>query len=220
MDLVGSGAGQSEVEDLGAAGALVQPDVGRLDVAVDQALFMSCSQPPGDLAADAQNLRHTQLAALIEPLVQGRAFQKLHGQEGNVAVLAYLATGVLLGPDGIGVVSEPERILAAAEIGVVMLLFVIGLELSPARLRAMRRPVFGTGGAQVAVSALLLAGALLAYGLHWKGALVAGIGLALCKRFCEMMGGGISLESEPGRGSTFTIRLPAVGVAAESHTIA
>ena len=98
---------------------------------------------------------------------------------GLVAVLAYLATGVALGPDGLGLVSDPERILGAAEIGVVMLLFVIGLELSPARLSLMKRPVFGAGSAQVFISALLLGAALLAYGLHWKGALVAGLGLAL-----------------------------------------
>ncbi|MCR6687749.1 monovalent cation:proton antiporter-2 (CPA2) family protein [Pseudoxanthomonas sp.] len=98
---------------------------------------------------------------------------------GLVAVLAYLATGVLLGPDGLGVVRDPERILGASEIGVVMLLFVIGLELSPARLALMRRPVFGAGSAQVFASALVLGGALYAYGLHWKGALVAGLGLAL-----------------------------------------
>ncbi|KAF1685725.1 glutathione-regulated potassium-efflux system protein KefB [Pseudoxanthomonas broegbernensis] len=98
---------------------------------------------------------------------------------GLVAVMAYLATGVALGPDGMGVVRDPDRILSASEIGVVMLLFVIGLELSPARLALMRRPVFGAGGAQVTASALLLGGALLLYGMHWKSALVAGLGLAL-----------------------------------------
>ena len=68
---------------------------------------------------------------------------------GLVAVLAYLATGVLLGPHGVGAVSDPERILGASELGVIMLLFVIGLEVSPARLGLLRRPVFGAGGAQV-----------------------------------------------------------------------
>ena len=115
------------------------------------------------------------LVLLLAAIVAVPLFRRF----GMVAVLAYLATGVLLGPDGIGVVSDPDRILGAAEIGVVMLLFVIGLELSPARLALMRRPVFGAGGAQVFVSALLLAGALLLYGIHWKGALVAGLGLAL-----------------------------------------
>src|SRR5690606_24635731 len=55
----------------------------------------------------------------------------------------------------------------------------IGLEVSPARLGLLRRPVFGAGGAQVFISALLLGAGLLFYGLHWKGALVAGLGLAL-----------------------------------------
>ncbi|MBD9370631.1 monovalent cation:proton antiporter-2 (CPA2) family protein [Xanthomonas sp. XNM01] len=115
------------------------------------------------------------LVLLIAAIIAVPLFRRL----GLVAVLAYLATGVLLGPDGIGVVKDPDRILGASEIGVVMLLFVIGLEVSPARLMLMRRPVFGAGGAQVLVSALLLGGALLAFGLHWKGALVAGLGLAL-----------------------------------------
>jgi glutathione-regulated potassium-efflux system protein KefB len=115
------------------------------------------------------------LVLLVAAIIAVPLFRRL----GLVAVLAYLATGVLLGPDGIGVVHEPERILAASEIGVVMLLFVIGLELSPARLVLMRRPVFGAGSSQVLLSAMLLGGALLAYGVQWKGALVAGLALSL-----------------------------------------
>ncbi|WP_210237601.1 cation:proton antiporter, partial [Mesorhizobium sp. M8A.F.Ca.ET.142.01.1.1] len=67
----------------------------------------------------------------------------------------------VLGPDGLGFVQDADRILGAAEIGVVMLLFVIGLELSPARLKVMRRSVFGAGAAQVALSGLVLGGLLL-----------------------------------------------------------
>src|SRR5688572_22966595 len=73
------------------------------------------------------------------------------------AVLGYLVAGVVIGPDGLRVVQDAESVLAASEFGVVMLLFVIGLELSPARLWVMRRQVFGIGGLQVAISALLLA---------------------------------------------------------------
>src|SRR3546814_7479655 len=98
---------------------------------------------------------------------------------GLCAVLAYLAAGVVLGPYGFGLVRDTDRILDAAEIGVVMLLFVIGLELSPARLRVMRRPVFVSGGLQVLLSALALAAIAYAAHLHWKSALVVGLGLAL-----------------------------------------
>ncbi|WP_051414283.1 monovalent cation:proton antiporter-2 (CPA2) family protein [Pseudoxanthomonas suwonensis] len=120
---------------------------------------------------------------------------------GLVAVLAYLGTGVLLGPDGIGVVRDPAHILGASELGVVMMLFVIGLEVSPARLALMRKPVFGAGGAQVFVSALLIGGALLFYGLSWKGALVAGLGLALSSTAVglQLLAERKELASEHGR---------------------
>ncbi len=94
------------------------------------------------------------------------------------AVLGYLAAGVVLGPNGLRVVGDAEPVLAASEIGVVMLLFVIGLELSPARLKVMRKPVFGVGGLQVALSALALGAFALLQGLQWQAALVVGLGLA------------------------------------------
>ncbi len=95
------------------------------------------------------------------------------------AVLAYLVTGAVLGPYGVGVVRDADGILNAAEIGVVMMLFVIGLELSPARLRVMRKPVFGAGGLQVLLSALALGGIALLADMSWKTALIVGLGLAL-----------------------------------------
>ncbi|MCF5921948.1 monovalent cation:proton antiporter-2 (CPA2) family protein, partial [Xanthomonas perforans] len=95
------------------------------------------------------------------------------------AVLAYLVAGVVLGPDGVGVVQDAERISGAAEIGVVMLLFVIGLELSPARLKVMRHSVFGAGATQVLVTAVILGGLLMAAQLGWKSALIVGVALAL-----------------------------------------
>ena len=95
------------------------------------------------------------------------------------AVLGYLAAGVVLGPFGIRVIGDAAPVLAASEIGVVMLLFVIGLGLSVSRLRVMRKPVFQVGGLQVGVSGLVLAALVLTIGLDWKAALVVGFGLAL-----------------------------------------
>jgi glutathione-regulated potassium-efflux system protein KefB len=115
------------------------------------------------------------LVFLLAAVIAVPVFRKL----GLGAVLAYLAAGVVLGPDGFGLVRDNARILNAAEIGVVMLLFVIGLELSPARLRVMRRSVFVSGGLQVLLTALVLGGIVLMAHLHWKTALVVGLGLAL-----------------------------------------
>ena len=96
------------------------------------------------------------------------------------AVLGYLAAGVVLGPDVIGFIREPETALTISEFGVVLLLFIIGLELSPSRLWVMRRQVFGVGGLQVGVSALALGLPLsLLLGLGWKATLVVALGLAL-----------------------------------------
>ena len=115
------------------------------------------------------------LVLLLAAVIAVPVFKKL----GLGAVLGYLAAGVVLGPDGLGFVQDADRILGAAEIGVVMLLFVIGLELSPARLKVMRRSVFGAGALQVALSALVLGSLLLLDHFQWKSALIVGIALAL-----------------------------------------
>ncbi len=95
------------------------------------------------------------------------------------SVLGYLAAGAVLGPAGLGIVRDVDNILHFAELGVVLLLFIIGLELQPSRLWTMRRPVFGLGGAQVAVSALPIALAGWLAGLSPQAALVVGLALAL-----------------------------------------
>jgi Kef-type K+ transport system membrane component KefB len=98
---------------------------------------------------------------------------------GMGAVLGYLAAGVLIGPWLLGFVSDVKNILHFSELGVVLLLFVIGLELQPSRLWALRRPVFGLGSAQVIVTGLVLAAAGLALGLSVTAALVVGVVLSL-----------------------------------------
>ncbi|MGZ5126925.1 MAG: monovalent cation:proton antiporter-2 (CPA2) family protein, partial [Burkholderiales bacterium] len=94
-------------------------------------------------------------------------------------VLGYLAAGMLLGPWGLNVVPDAENTLSFAEFGIALLLFLVGLELEPARLWSMRRLVFGLGGAQVGVTALVLGVLAFWLGLTWQAALVAGFGLAM-----------------------------------------
>jgi glutathione-regulated potassium-efflux system ancillary protein KefC len=98
---------------------------------------------------------------------------------GMGTVLGYLAAGILIGPYGLKLIGNVEDALHFAEFGVVLLLFLIGLELEPDRLWALRRPIFGWGGAQVAAVAAALFGAALLLGVGWKLALIAGLGLSL-----------------------------------------
>ena len=95
------------------------------------------------------------------------------------AVLAYLVAGVVIGPFGLQVVKDPSSTLALSELGVIMLLFIIGRELSPARLCLLRRPVFLIGGLQVLLSAFAIGAALMFFGWSWKTNLIIGLGLAL-----------------------------------------
>jgi glutathione-regulated potassium-efflux system protein KefB len=95
------------------------------------------------------------------------------------SVIGYLAAGIAIGPFGLRLFTEPETILGVAELGVVMLLFVIGLELKPSRLWALRRDIFGLGVAQVVLCTALLAAAAAIAGLEPRTALVAAMGLAL-----------------------------------------
>ncbi len=103
----------------------------------------------------------------------------LFARLGLGAVLGYLVAGVVIGPWVLGLIDDSGDILHFAEFGVVLLLFLIGLELNPTRLWAMRRTIFGLGGAQVALSSLLLYLALAAFGLEWRWAVVGALGLSL-----------------------------------------
>jgi len=94
-------------------------------------------------------------------------------------VLGYLLAGILIGPYGFKLISGVEDAYHFAEFGVVLLLFLIGLELDPDRLWALRRPIFGWGGAQVAGVTLILFAAAVAFGIEWKVALIAGLGLSM-----------------------------------------
>ena len=95
------------------------------------------------------------------------------------SVLGYLAAGAAIGPWGLRLVSDVESILHFGEFGVVLLLFLIGLELQPSRLWTMRRPVFGLGGSQVVLTTSLLAAFAYGFGLPWQGALSIGLALSL-----------------------------------------
>ena len=95
------------------------------------------------------------------------------------SIIGYLAAGIAIGPWGLGLVSNVEDILHFAEFGVVLMLFLVGLELEPRRLWSLRRPIFGWGSAQVLGCALLLTLVALGMGVAWRVALVAALGLAL-----------------------------------------
>ena len=95
------------------------------------------------------------------------------------SIIGYLGAGIVIGPWGLAFVTDAQTILTVAEFGVVLMLFLVGLELEPARLWAMRRPIFGWGSLQMLASALLMTGVGIALGVPWPVALAAALGLAM-----------------------------------------
>lgn len=95
------------------------------------------------------------------------------------AVLGYLLAGIAIGPWGLGFISDVDEILHFSELGVVFLMFIIGLELNPAKLWQLRRSIFGIGAGQVLFSALVLGGLLMLAQFSWQAAIIGGIGLAM-----------------------------------------
>lgn len=95
------------------------------------------------------------------------------------AVLGYLLAGIAIGPWGLGFISDVDEILHFSELGVVFLMFIIGLELNPSKLWQLRRSIFGVGAAQVIFSAAILGGLLYLTDFSWQAALIGGIGLAM-----------------------------------------
>jgi monovalent cation:proton antiporter-2 (CPA2) family protein len=109
-------------------------------------------------------------AVLLLPL-----FQRL----GLGSILGYLVAGIAIGPLGFGLIPEAEQVLHFAELGVVMMLFVVGLELAPDQLWAQRRRLLGLGLSQMLLSAVLLSGLFWLWGPSWRPALAIGATLAL-----------------------------------------
>ncbi|KAF0855229.1 MULTISPECIES: glutathione-regulated potassium-efflux system protein KefB [Pantoea] len=121
----------------------------------------------------------TLLTAGVIYLVAAVLVVPIAARIGIGAVLGYLLAGIAIGPWGLGFISDVDEILHFSELGVVFLMFIIGLELNPAKLWALRRSIFGVGAAQVLVSAAILGVLLWLTDFSWQAAVIGGIGLAM-----------------------------------------
>ena len=122
-----------------------------------------------------QGFLHQALIYLAAGVLVVPVFKRL----GLGSVLGYLVAGVAIGPWGLAFVTKPEAILDFAEFGVVLLLFLVGLELNPKRVWQMRKAIFGMGATQVVTTILVFSAAAWALGLSPRVALVAGMGIAM-----------------------------------------
>ena len=95
------------------------------------------------------------------------------------SIIGYLGAGILIGPWGLKFVTDPQDMLHFAEFGVVLMLFLVGLELEPRRLWSLRKPIFGWGSVQLFGSAALMLAAAVLAGVDWRLALVAALGLGM-----------------------------------------
>ncbi|MBO1904480.1 monovalent cation:proton antiporter-2 (CPA2) family protein [Microvirga sp. 3-52] len=122
---------------------------------------------------------------------------------GLSAVLGYLAAGVAIGPSGLSLVEDPQTIATVAELGVVLLLFIIGLELKLSHLLEMKGDIFGLGFAQMAVTTLCLGAAAYAIGFSPKASFVTGVAVALSATAIalQMLGERNDLQTPYGQRS-------------------
>src|SRR5881394_1508966 len=119
------------------------------------------------------------------------------------SILGYLAAGLAIGPWGLNLIGDIDRIMQVSEFGIVLLLFIIGLELQPTRLWVMRRLVFGLGAAQVALCAVLLGAGAWALGVPPIASAVIGFGLSLSSTplVLQVLAERGQLKTQYGRGA-------------------
>ena len=122
---------------------------------------------------------------------------------GLVPIVGFLLAGVLLGPSVLGIVQDPELIDAAAEIGVLLLLFTIGIEFSLDKLAKIQRLIFVGGGVQVGLTTALVAGLCMAFGIDWRPAVFTGFLVALSSTaiVTKLLGDRGETNTEPGQAS-------------------
>ena len=124
------------------------------------------------------------------------------------SVLGFLIAGMAIGPWGLRLIPDPGTVLQFAELGVVLLLFLVGLELEPRRLWALRRPIFGMGGTQVALTVIVFTAIGRLFGLAWPVALAAGMGLAMSSTAIGLATlAEKSLLPTPGGQASFSVLL-------------
>ena len=124
-------------------------------------------------------MEHSLLLPVVYYLVAAVVLVPIAQRLGLGAVLGYLLAGAAIGPWGLKLIDNVDDILEFSEFGVVLLMFLIGMELEPKRLWALRRSIFGWGGVQVLLVGAAIGAVALAGGVAWQTALVAGLGLAL-----------------------------------------
>jgi Kef-type K+ transport system membrane component KefB len=136
--------------------------------------------PGGGVSAPAPaSGGHSPLFEAFVYLVAAVVTVPLAKRAGLGSVLGYLIAGALLGPAALGLVGGAGEVMHAAEFGVVMMLFVVGLELEPALLWRLRAPILGLGGLQVVGTTAAVTALGVALGLRWQAALAVGMTLAL-----------------------------------------
>lgn len=147
-----------------------------------------------EMAADGYA---NELLPVVTLLAAGVVAVPVFKRIGLGSVLGYLAAGLVIGPFGFGLFNDPGAILHVAELGVVMFLFIIGLEMQPRRLWSLRRSIFGLGALQVGACGLLLTAAGMLAGLQPAVAFIAAMGFVMTSTAIVMQ-----MLDESGQTST------------------
>ena len=153
---------------------------------------------------DTDSFLHQALIYLGAGVIAVPIFKRL----GAGSVLGYLVAGIAIGPWGLRLITEAQTVLHFAELGIVLLLFLVGLELNVARVWSLRRAIFGLGGLQIALTTAAVAAIALAFGHSLTVGLVAGMGLAMSSTAI-----GLSMLTEknllptPGGQASFAVLL-------------
>ena len=143
------------------------------------------------------------LLAAVILLAATAIFVSLFKRLGLGSVLGFLAAGALLGPSGFALTQDVEGLRHFTELGVVLFLFIIGLEMQPQKLWSMRRYVFGLGSLQVVLTGLIIGGYVLMLGIKWQSALILGLGFALSSTafVMQLLGERREMGTEHGEAS-------------------
>jgi CPA2 family monovalent cation:H+ antiporter-2 len=142
----------------------------------------------------------TEIVALI---VAGAVIAYISFRLKLVPIVGFLIAGVIIGPNALGLVRDQEIVDATAEIGVILLLFTIGIEFSLEKLARIQKLIFGGGSLQVGLSTLAVVGLLMLFGVDWRAALFTGFLVALSSTaiVLKILGDNGETNSEPGQAS-------------------